>query len=296
MELMANASAADWDETVPASTDDLDMGCNEILFLRQGVQDRVEREHVAFAAGTVGGWHLAGSAKSYHGAYGVLNDTDLPTLRPDGVTALTTDDHGRLAFNTTNNLLLVYVGGSPAWVPVISLESSVSWLASTGKLTRVPIAGEVVKTTLVSSLHAGLAGAGIVTELAGVADADADEFATTNLASLIQSFSFTPAYATSILRIRGSIPGYWYGTSISIGILESTTILAACAFTRPYNNGMHTLNFDFQIPAVAATARTLLLKGSSRGSTGYYFDICHLTHATASSYAKVSLSIEEIKQ
>jgi hypothetical protein len=63
------------------------------------------KEHTAIAndpsAADGGGEHKTGSAKIYHGDYSTASAGDnLPSLRPDGVTALDSSDAGRLAYDT----------------------------------------------------------------------------------------------------------------------------------------------------------------------------------------------------
>lgn len=98
---MANTTANDWDETSPAITDARRNGAAEILSLRQGTRLRLDKEHVATATGGAGGEHKGGSAKCYL-------QTSAPTTRPDGVTALTAADNGRIWVHSTTGVAKVY--------------------------------------------------------------------------------------------------------------------------------------------------------------------------------------------
>lgn len=81
-----------WDTAAPADTDDRKDGAKEIRDLRKAVGIRVDKEHVACAATSVGGEHKMGSAVAYHNLASTF-----PTNKPDGATALDSDDEGRLA-------------------------------------------------------------------------------------------------------------------------------------------------------------------------------------------------------
>jgi len=107
---MANTSSADWDETSPAITDPRRNGAEEILSLRKAIRQRISKEHVALAGSSVGGEHKAGSAVSYF-------QTSSPTTRPDGSTALTADDNGRLWVHSTTGVIKAYKHGT-GWMNV----------------------------------------------------------------------------------------------------------------------------------------------------------------------------------
>lgn len=128
---MANdAAGVSWDAAAPADADLVSVGAQEVRGLRAGTGLRVAKEHDAPAAGSVGGEHKAGSAKVYTGA--------APTLRPDGTTALSAADNGRLYFD--GSVLKVYV--HPSWVTVSGAGS-----------TNVPIAN--LYHTVAAGTHAG---------------------------------------------------------------------------------------------------------------------------------------------
>lgn len=112
---MANTSNADWDPDAPADNDPRQDGALEIRVLRGGLKERIGKEHIDPDAADVGGEHIAGSAMVYREA------TPGPTLRPDGVTALDTDDTGRLWLDDTNEQLYFWDG--TAWVAVLASPS-----------------------------------------------------------------------------------------------------------------------------------------------------------------------------
>lgn len=97
---MANGSVNDWDEGTPIISNPRRQGAGEIQFLRQSVRGRVNKEHAPLITGDItlglgGGEHLPGSAMVYY-------QTDAPTLRPDGLTSLDTDDAGRVWIKDTD--------------------------------------------------------------------------------------------------------------------------------------------------------------------------------------------------
>lgn len=125
---MANdGTGSQWDETDPADGAAVKDGAKQIRDARIGDRLRWGKEHATPVAGTIttgnlqstgGGEHKAGSAFAYTGH-------TAPTLRPDGVTALTAADKGRLWCDETV---------SP---PVMYQYSGVAWVAVTGGSTKV---------------------------------------------------------------------------------------------------------------------------------------------------------------
>ena len=108
---MPNTTSADWDESSPVITEPRRDGALEINTLREGVGDRIAKEHVHPAAADVGGEHLEGSARAY-------NQDDEPTKRPDGTTNLNIDDDGRLwadLDDATDRKLFIWNGATLAW-------------------------------------------------------------------------------------------------------------------------------------------------------------------------------------
>jgi len=77
---------------------------------RQALQERLDDEHIweltEPSPQTKMGMHKEGSGISYYGA-------SEPTLRPDGVTAIDSEDTGRLWADSGNNELKVWIG--TAW-------------------------------------------------------------------------------------------------------------------------------------------------------------------------------------
>jgi hypothetical protein len=98
-----DGSGTGWDTAAPANTDDVRNGALEIRDLRVGVALRADKEHVAAGVSSAGGEHKAGSAIPYY-------QEDEPTLRPDGSTALDSDDAGRLWVDSETGVVSIYDG------------------------------------------------------------------------------------------------------------------------------------------------------------------------------------------
>ena len=94
-----------WSETTPADTEFVKDGAKEVRDLRKGARIRLAKEHDTPAASSVGGEHKAGSAKAYY-------QSSAPTTRPDGSTALTAADNGRLFVDSDDNAVYVYIHGT----------------------------------------------------------------------------------------------------------------------------------------------------------------------------------------
>lgn len=105
-----------WDTTAPANSDAERDGAKEIRDLRIGVGIRSNKEHVAAASSSAGGEHKAGSAVAYVG-------TSDPTLRPDGSTALTAADYGRIFYSSSSGAVKVYTSGG--WVQINATSTAV---------------------------------------------------------------------------------------------------------------------------------------------------------------------------
>ena len=108
-------------ENNPENSDGPNFGAAEMRSDRRAVRERLEKEHTMnLLSGVVAndGYHKPGSSKDYYQA-------DAPTLRPDGVTALTADDNGRRWVRSTDNINHVYI--HPNWVRLnaysVSLDS-----------------------------------------------------------------------------------------------------------------------------------------------------------------------------
>lgn len=102
---MANNTVDDWDKNSPANSDALSVGAQETRLLREGVGDRIAKEHEAPAGSGDGGEHLEGSAKVYRQA-------EAPTKKPDGVDDLDSDDEGRVFVDSDNENVQTYDGSS----------------------------------------------------------------------------------------------------------------------------------------------------------------------------------------
>lgn len=139
-------------EATPAGSDSPAQGDDRIRELKGAVRERLAKEHhMDLLAGDAGtdGWHEAGSAKVYVGS-------TAPTTRPDGVTALTADDNGRLWLSSGDFLLRAYrfeagatndlrwevvAGGSASGTPGVNFPNGGFESATTGWATYKDTAG-----------------------------------------------------------------------------------------------------------------------------------------------------------
>lgn len=129
---MANSTANDWDESSPANTDARRLGALEIRTLREGIGDRVGKEHEAPATSGAGGEHKEGSAKVYY-------EASAPTLRPDGSTSLGANDAGRLWLDSDDMKLRVWDGNSWEHVAAQATTPTISYFVKTPANTSNPL-------------------------------------------------------------------------------------------------------------------------------------------------------------
>lgn len=104
-----------WDSAFknsPPGSQDPRYGDDRMRETRLAIEERFVLEHKIGGGDTNSkhGWHREGSAISYY-------ETSAPTNRPDGATALDTDDTGRLWFDSDDGLFYVWNGSS--WVSVL---------------------------------------------------------------------------------------------------------------------------------------------------------------------------------
>lgn len=115
--------ATNWDsayEDQPGIDESPSLGYKEFNDLKENIRLRIDNEHVfdpAAPADSQQGWHKQGSAVIYYGAAE-------PEQRPDGTTAFTTADLGRLWYNTDEQALYVLTAISPDifWEQVASRQ------------------------------------------------------------------------------------------------------------------------------------------------------------------------------
>ena len=116
-------------ENNPENSDGPNFGAAEMRSDRKAVRERLEKEHtmdLLSGAPTSDGYHKPGSSKVYYQA-------DAPTLRPDGVTALTADDNGRKWIRSTDKRLYVYV--HPDWSALSTINSADNVLSGNNTFT-----------------------------------------------------------------------------------------------------------------------------------------------------------------
>jgi hypothetical protein len=91
-------------EATPAGSDNPAQGDDAIRDSKVAIRERFAKEHVMnLSSGLLSedGWHRQGSAV-------VFFQVAAPTTRPDGITALTADDNGRLWVDPTDYAIYVY--------------------------------------------------------------------------------------------------------------------------------------------------------------------------------------------
>ena len=144
--------------TQPAESESLADGDDAIRNTRKSWQERAEVEHLGKITDTQGnhGTHRAGSAKCYYQAAA-------PTLRPDGVTALTDDDKGRLWLDTDTDILYIYKGTVAGWVTMTTFNKTITLqgtlYAATGIVPPVIFPTAVTITKVFSKLGTAPTGA-----------------------------------------------------------------------------------------------------------------------------------------
>ena len=127
--------AITWNATFvvsPAGGDNLSDGDNKIRDLKTGIGERIRNEHTDYVGDSTAGaylldWnHVAGSAKGYF-------QNAAPTNRPNGSTALTSADAGRIWFDDNDGDLPYFYDGS-AWVglSIVMYRFSIQGTLATG--------------------------------------------------------------------------------------------------------------------------------------------------------------------
>lgn len=111
-------------EASPAGSDNPSQGDERIREVKVDYRIRLGKEHKMYTTGSDGteaadGWHKAGSAMIYVAA-------SAPTTRPDGSTALSSADDGRLWYDTANAILKYYAHPSWTTVPAVVVANSVT--------------------------------------------------------------------------------------------------------------------------------------------------------------------------
>lgn len=108
-----------WDVADPADDEGLTLGALEIRDLRKGVAIRVDKEHVAIAASSVGGIHKHGSAVAYSQAGAPVKRPDASSADGEGTgQSLTSVDYGRIWHDTDTNELFLLTSDTPTWTKV----------------------------------------------------------------------------------------------------------------------------------------------------------------------------------
>lgn len=143
-----------WDsnwKSAPADSDSAAAGDDEMREDRLAVEERINNEHTTYNDGTSGNYlldwnHRKGSAKGYF-------QNAAPTNRPNGSTALSSDDAGRLWFDDDGDDTPHFYNGS-AWKGLIlntvriQIEGGLSTGQAVVPLIQFPYAFEIEKVYL----------------------------------------------------------------------------------------------------------------------------------------------------
>lgn len=138
---MALGDGTGWNTSAPADTDLRSVGAKEIRDLRTGVGIRMDKEHVALASSSAGGEHKEGSSVIY-----TEPTVTFPTNKPDGSTALDSNDEGRQAM--VSGWTFVYSG--TGW----GTDSSGSTVLTTTFSSWIDV-GYAFKAIIVSNIDGG---------------------------------------------------------------------------------------------------------------------------------------------
>jgi len=121
------AHTENWDasyESEPADSDSPSGGDDEFRDLKRNVRERMLYEHQWKDSTTTDGHHKEGSARTYY-------TNTAPTTRPDGSTALDSDDMGRVWFDINDTNALYHWTGT-TWCGDVKIASN---LEVTGSIT-----------------------------------------------------------------------------------------------------------------------------------------------------------------
>jgi hypothetical protein len=188
----------DWNagfEASPAATDDASQGDDRIRELKNAISVRLAHEHafsMAAPSEAVQGWHVDGSARCYVAAAA-------PTTKPDGTTALSAADNGRIWYDTATDGFYVY--SHPDWVQVNS-SADVAAHAALGATDAVH--GAVSAATANTLVCRDAAGRTRVADPASSGDAATKFYVDTHAALTSAHSSTSAATADRIMRRDGS--------------------------------------------------------------------------------------------
>lgn len=237
-------------EATPAGSDDAKYGDDKIRELKEAIRERLAHEHgmdLTGGSAATQGWLNLGSAKVYYGA-------SAPTVRPDGVTALTSDDAGRMWVNSSTYAICIYTG--TVWTAVASNNLYTETI--TGDKTFTAFASDSVVTISNSvanavSITAGAVAAGITLTL----------IKTTTTATTL-----TTASGVTFNYTSGSIVVVWTGTSWALkgraNQREIRVLGSGTSWKAPFDGA-----YDVTVVGLGGTGGTADLVYSTPGSAAY---------------------------
>jgi len=101
-----SGDGTEWNETLPANSEDIEDGANEIRDLRKGANIRASWEHSALAAASVGMIHKTGSAVAYYQATAPTADGKSVALANNNTS------NGRIWVDSDDKTLWVWTGSA----------------------------------------------------------------------------------------------------------------------------------------------------------------------------------------
>lgn len=187
-----------WDVTIPTDSDAVASGPTEIREVKKAVEIRLNKEHVELDASSVGGEHLAGSAKAYF-------DTSFPTKRPDTTTNLSAADSGRVYVDSATGGLYYYDGAAATWkaVKVVDLTSIADGLLTSAKFASGAAKG-LFKFAVIADQKADTTAGGTFTSGAWRTRTLNTEVCDSDTIVTLSSNQFTLAAGT--YRLEASVP------------------------------------------------------------------------------------------
>ena len=304
------ATGVAWDVDSP---DNAQVHGNDFLEHREtklAVGLRMTKEHVAFAGSSVGGEHKEGSANIYVGDYSVSAAGDaLPTTKPDGATALDTNDKGRMAYDTDavyGGLLYKWTGS--AWAQFGVMLTGSQTIAGVKTFSSFPVTPSSAPTTdyqvtnkkyVDDTPHTG----GIVqivnTQTGAYASGTTvipydDTIPQIDEGDQYMSLAITPKSATNKLKIDvvACLATAANFQHICAALFQDSTAAAlACVYEYGYTSDEKIIRFTHYMTAGTTLATTFKVRAGNGGTT--YFN-----GSAARKYGGVlasSITIMEIK-
>lgn len=208
-------------EATPAGTENPSFGDDRIRELKSAVRERLEKELFMDLSGgdaATDGWFRAGAAKVYGGS-------SAPTTRPDGVTALTADDNGRVWRRSTDGLLHVYVHGT-GWVAIATTAATADRMVLRDDSGRAKVAAPAAEDDIARKAEVDAAASSVTTH-----EALTNPHSSTSLATasrlVLRDASGRAAFADPAVAgdaaTKGYVDGLFSGKTIKFSLVNHGT-------------------------------------------------------------------------